>query len=42
MIATCWCRGVEPIRNPVLRSWEVVPPLEAAMQTMAPTDSAVT
>src|SRR2546422_6485088 len=34
--------GVEPIRKPVLRSCEVVPPFEAAMQTMAPMESAVT
>ncbi len=34
--------GVLPTRNPVFRSCEVVPPLDAAMQTIAPTDSAVT
>src|SRR5207244_10698650 len=30
------------MRNPVLRSCEVVPPFDAAMQTMPPTESAVT
>jgi hypothetical protein len=42
MIASCWYLGVAPSRKPVFRSCEVVPPFEAAMQTMAPTDSAVT
>ena len=41
-MAICCARGVEPIRKPVFRSCEVVPPLEAAMQTMPPTDRAVT
>src|ERR1043166_795295 len=41
-IATCWYFGVEPTRNPVFRSCEVVPPLEAAIQTMPPIESAVT
>ena len=41
-IAICWSRGVAPTRKPVLRSCEVVPPFEAAMQTTAPTESAVT
>ena len=40
-IAICCNRGVAPTRKPVLRSCEVVPPLEAAMQTTAATDSAV-
>ena len=42
MIAICWWRGVAPTRKPVLRSCDVVPPFEAAMHTMPPTDSAVT
>ena len=37
----CWWRGVAPTRKPVLRSCEVAPALAAAMQTMAPTDSAI-
>src|SRR5678809_1343752 len=41
-IAICMSRGVPPTRNPVLRCCDVVPPLDEAMQTMAPTDSAVT
>ena len=41
-MATCWLRGVAPTRKPVFRSCELVPPLEAAMQTMAPIDRAVT
>jgi len=41
-MANCWYRGVPPIRKPVFRSCEVVPPLEQAMHTMPPTDSAVT
>jgi hypothetical protein len=41
-IAICMSRGVPPTRNPVLRSCDVVPPFDEAMQTMAPTDSAVT
>src|SRR3954467_11566014 len=32
----CWLRGVAPTGKPVLRSWLVLPPLEAATQTMAP------
>src|SRR5688572_9566987 len=40
-IAICCLDGVAPTRKPVLRSWEVVPPLEAAMQTTAATESAV-
>src|SRR6185295_1600820 len=39
---TCCRHGVAPIRYPVFRSCEVVPPLEAAMQTMAATLRAVT
>ena len=41
-IAICWNFGVEPIRKPVFKSCEVVPPLELAMQTMAPIESAAT
>src|SRR4051812_27750456 len=41
-MAICWRRGVEPTRNPVFKSCEVVPPFEAAIQTMPPTESAVT
>src|SRR5207253_10698566 len=41
-IAICWLRGVEPTRNPVFKSCEVVPPFEEAMQTMPPIESAVT
>ena len=41
-IAICWFRGVAPSRKPVLRSCDVVPPLDEAMQTIAPTESAVT
>ena len=40
MMASCWYFGVAPSKWPVFRSCEVVPPLEAAMQTIAPTDSA--
>ena len=38
----CWRIGVAPTRKPVLRSCEVVPPFDAAMETMPPTESAVT
>src|SRR6185503_4837355 len=41
-IAICWYFGVEPTRNPVFKSCEVVPPFEAAIQTMPPIESAVT
>src|SRR5215813_9409763 len=41
-IAICWDLGVEPTRKPVLRSCEVVPPFEAAIQTIPPIESAVT
>ena len=41
-IAICWTSGVAPTRKPVFRSCEVVPPFDEAMQTMAPTESAVT
>src|SRR5580698_4709278 len=34
--------GVAPTRKPVFKSCDVVPPLEAAMQTTAPTDRATT
>ena len=37
----CWARGVAPTRKPVLRSCEVAPALAAAMQTIAPTQSAI-
>ena len=40
-IETCCFHGVAPTRNPVLRSCEVVPPLDDAMQTMPAIDSAV-
>jgi hypothetical protein len=39
-IESCCALGVAPTRNPVLRSCEVVPPLEAAMQTTPAIDSA--
>src|SRR5204862_2252856 len=38
----CCAFGVAPTRNPVFRSCEVVPPFDAAMQTMPPMESAVT
>ena len=41
-IAICWYRGVPPTRKPVFKSCEVEPPLDEAMQTIAPTDNAVT
>src|SRR6266513_339651 len=41
-MAICWYFGVEPTRNPVFKSCEVVPPFDAAMQTMPPIESAVT
>src|ERR1700722_11878945 len=34
--------GVAPTRKPVFKSCDVVPPLEAAMHTTAPTDRATT
>ena len=37
----CCARGVAPTRKPVLRSCEVPPALAAAMQTIAPTQSAI-
>src|SRR6516225_2402920 len=40
-IAICCLRGVAPIRNPVLRSCDVVPPFDDAMHTTAATVSAV-
>jgi hypothetical protein len=40
-IAICWERGVEPMRKPVFKSCDVVPPFDEAMQTMPPTESAV-
>ena len=41
-MAICCAFGVEPTRNPVFKSCDVVPPLDMAMQTMAPIESAVT
>src|SRR6516165_3244506 len=41
-IAICWNFGVDPTRNPVFKSCDVVPPLEAAMQTIPPIERAVT
>ena len=41
-IAICWYFGVAPTRNPVFKSCDVVPPFEAAIQTMPPIESAVT
>jgi len=41
-IATCWYLGVAPTRKPVFKSWDVAPAFEAAVQTMPPTDKAVT
>ena len=41
-MAICCALGVAPIRKPVLRSCEVVPPFDAAIQTIPPTESAVT
>src|SRR5687768_12912917 len=41
-IAICCFLGVPPTQNPVFRSCEVVPPFDAAMQTMPPIESAVT
>ena len=35
----CCLAGVAPTRNPVFRSWEMSPALEAAMATMVPTVS---
>src|SRR4029077_6827680 len=41
-IAICCARGVDPTRKPVFKSCDVVPPLDAAMQTFPPIESAVT
>jgi hypothetical protein len=41
-IATCCARGVAPSKKPVFRSCDVAPALLEAMQTMAPTERAVT
>src|SRR5947209_17942753 len=41
-IAICWYFGVEPTRKPVFKSCEVVPPFDAAMQTIAPMERAGT
>jgi len=38
---SCWSRGVAPTRKPVLRSCDVSPAMDAAMQTDVPTMSAV-
>ena len=40
-IETCCFHGVAPTRKPVLRSCEVVPPLDEAMQTTPAIESAV-
>src|SRR6516225_1560613 len=40
-IEYCCGFGVAPMRNPVLRSCDVVPPFDEAMQTTAATVSAV-
>ena len=40
MIATCCRQGVPPTRKLVLRSWLVVPALDAAMPTTVPIESA--
>src|SRR3954453_14897665 len=39
-IATCCRQGVAPTRKPVLRSCEIVPPLDEAMQTIPAIDRA--
>src|SRR4051812_46118550 len=39
-IAICWAEGVAPTREPVLRSCEVVPPFDDAMQTIPAIDRA--
>src|SRR5205814_9909784 len=41
-MAICWYFGVEPTRNPVFKSGDVVPPFDDAMQTMPPIERAVT
>src|SRR5437870_7444698 len=41
-MAICWFLGVEPTIKPVFKSCEVVPPFDAAIQTMPPMESAVT
>src|SRR5688500_20279130 len=41
-MAICWFLGVAPTRKPVFKSCEVVPPFEAAIQTIPPIESAVT
>src|SRR5688572_33328264 len=41
-MAICCFLGVPPTRKPVLRSCDVVPPFDAAIQTMPPIDNAVT
>src|SRR5687768_12411429 len=41
-MAICWFLGVAPTRKPVFRSCDVVPPFDAAMQTIPPIESAVT
>ena len=37
----CWLEGVAPTRKPVFRSCDVAPAIAAAMQTTAPTHSAI-
>ena len=41
-MAYCCNRGVEPTKKPVFKSCEVVPALLQEIQTIAPTESAVT
>ena len=42
MMRPICCRmGVAPTRKPVFRSCEVAPAIDAAMQTTAPTPSAI-
>ena len=41
-MAICIRHGVPPTQKPVFKSCEVVPPFDAAMQTMPPIDKAVT
>src|SRR6266851_5294510 len=39
--ASCCRQGVPPTKKAVFKSWEMVPPLEAAMPTMAAVVSAI-
>ena len=38
-IAICWNFGVAPTKCPVFKSCDIVPPFDAAMQTIAPMKS---